>query len=89
MRVVRAVDVPETDFFGLVSPDDNYMVCKRNSFLEEEEEEMCQRLLQIFCFHIPQKWIDLSKPLRKQLPGSLAAIYTSPLRTYSSYPVMY
>ena len=32
MRVVRAVDVPETDFFGLVSPDDNYMVCKRKFF---------------------------------------------------------
>ena len=53
MRVVRAVDVPETDFFGLVSPEDNYMVCKRNSFLWEEEE-MCRRLLQkfsVFIFH--------------------------------------
>ena len=45
---------------------------------------MCQRLLQIFCFHIPQKWIDLSKPLRKQLPGSLAAIYTFPPGTSSN-----
>ena len=26
MRVVRAVDVSETDFFGLVSPEDNNVV---------------------------------------------------------------
>lgn len=44
MRVVRAVDVPETDFFGLVSPEDNYMVCKRNSFLWEEEETVANFL---------------------------------------------
>ena len=77
MRVVRAVDVPETDFFGLVSPEDNYMVCKQKFFSVGGGGDVPETVAKIFCFHIPQKWIDLSKPLRKQLPGSLAAIYTS------------
>ena len=65
--VYNHLGVTEKEYFGLQHDDDS--VDSPVSAIFKKCAELLHGLLYILCFLVQQRWLEASKPIRKQLKG--------------------